>query len=196
MEFFNVNELREKGRATDIWRRKYASLEMLTNFSEILNESKTPSDSKKFDIFLSHSFNDRDIILGLRQSIVDKGFSVYVDWIEDAQLDRNNVSRETVEIIRKRMNNCKSLIYAFSDNAKESTWMPWELGFMDGIKEKKVAIMQINESNNANSIIYERREYLSIYYVVDKSAASLWINADDGSYVNYKDWLNGKDPIK
>jgi hypothetical protein len=69
-----------------------------------LNENlrrKTFSSQSTFDIFLSHSFLDREEVLGLYYELTSKGFSVYVDWIVDPQLDRSNVTKESASLIRK-----------------------------------------------------------------------------------------------
>lgn len=203
MKFFTARELREAGHSE--YLRKQASrfdkiaMEDVShyNFSQILNESRD-----EYDIFLSHSFSDRELILGLKKKIEEMGFSVYVDWIVDKQFDRSCVTRDTAESLRNRMKTSQSLLYAFSDNSSKSVWMPWELGFMDGIRENKVAVMQINEITNLNKIDYKNQEYLELYYIVDvmksdRGKMCLWVNSsEDNTYVEYRDWLKGKAPFK
>ena len=58
---------------------------------------------KTYDIFLSHSFSDAELVLGAKKTLEREGYSVYVDWIEDAQLDRSNVTKETAQHIKDRM---------------------------------------------------------------------------------------------
>src|SRR5947207_12240914 len=65
---------------------------------------------KEYDIFLSQSFRDADLILGLANAIKALGFSVYVDWIEDPTLDRQNVTAPTAAALRERMRNCRSFL--------------------------------------------------------------------------------------
>ena len=89
-----------------------------------------------FDIFLSHSYNDRKIIPALKKKLESFGFSVYVDWITDHLLSRKNVTKETAQVLQKRMKQSKCLIYATSQNSSTSKWMPWELGYFDGIKDR------------------------------------------------------------
>ena len=124
MRFFTGQELRAVGveylhkRASMSDRIVFDSVEN-ENFSRIINECK-----ENYDIFLSHSFLDRKLILGLKVKIENLGFSVYVDWVVDKQLDRSSVSRDTAELLRMRMSRSKSLIYVFSDNSPKSLWMP------------------------------------------------------------------------
>lgn len=147
----------------------------------------------KFDIFLSHSYLDRDEVLGLYRELTDMGFSVYVDWIVDADLDRTNVTKATAELIRDRMKNSKSLLLAISTNASMSKWMPWELGFIDG-KTDRCAIVPISK-DNANLSAFNRVEYLKLYPYIDISSNILWVNEDATTYISFRDWLvNGRNP--
>jgi hypothetical protein len=86
---------------------------------------------KTYDIFLSHSSEDAIYIKALYDELTEASFSVYVDWIEDPQLNRANVTKQTAAVLRKRMDSCRSLLYATSEAAKKSVWVPWELGYMD-----------------------------------------------------------------
>lgn len=161
----------------------------------ILNESF--NIKKEYDVFLSHSYLDKEQIASLKIYLEDFGLSVYIDWIDDYQLDRGKVSKETAIRIRERMKNCKSLIYAFSKNSSLSKWMPWELGYFDGIKGK-VAVLPITE-NETDSFV--GTEYLGIYpYVTQNKIAgsedyALWIRENINKYVIIESWLQGFNPI-
>ncbi|GFD93127.1 hypothetical protein KUL156_43050 [Alteromonas sp. KUL156] len=161
----------------------------------ILNEST--NIKKNYDIFLSHSYLDKEQIASLKVYLEDFGFSVYVDWIDDYQLNRNNVTKETAKRIRDRMKNCKSLIYAFSKNSNLSKWMPWELGYFDGIKGR-VAVLPILETETDN---FTGTEYLGLYPYVTQNKISgseeyaLWIRESINKYVIIDSWLSGHNPI-
>ena len=79
---------------------------------------------KEFDIFLSHSFSDQRLILGIWLSLEDMGYKVYVDWIHNRQLSRETVNKETASVLRQRMLSCKSLFFATTANSSSSKWMP------------------------------------------------------------------------
>ncbi|MBK7129068.1 MAG: toll/interleukin-1 receptor domain-containing protein [Crocinitomicaceae bacterium] len=157
--------------------------------------SKVP---KQYDIFLSHSSEDEVLVEGLRLEIQDMGYSVYVDWIEDPELDRSNVTIETAQLLKDRMQNCKSLIYAISENSYESIWIPWELGYFDGINGK-IAILPISKQTEYD---YEGAEYLGLYNYVQRSKIKgtdtdqIWVYEKSDSYVSYKNWLTGIKPYK
>lgn len=116
----------------------------------------------KFDIFISYNIRDKEVIRGVYNELTEMGFKVYVDFIIDPDLDRNNVNIDTAKKIRTRLENSKSLIYAQSPNAAMSRWMPWELGVVDG-HTKRCAILPIFASETSN---YSKQEYLKLYPVV------------------------------
>ena len=101
----------------------------LKTANEILVESSQAfSQSKSYDVFLSHSVKDSELILGMKGIIEDLGYSVYVDWIDDPELDRTKVSKETARKLRERMNSSKSMFFVTTVNADKSKWMPKLMG--------------------------------------------------------------------
>jgi len=171
----------------------------LEYLKESVREQKTFSaTSKTYDIFLSHSSSDARLVAGLKLELEDRGYSVYVDWINDPQLDRTNVTKDNANILRERMNQCRALLYAFSQNASTSTWMPWELGYFDGNKGL-VAVAPITKSYS-NS--FTGNEYLALYPYIDSAPqkqsteTKMWINEDSNTYVLFSEWLQGKKPYK
>lgn len=64
-----------------------------------------------FDIFLSHAMRDAGIILGIKYILEASGRTVYIDWLDDPDLNRESVSGETAEKLRARMKQCGSLFY-------------------------------------------------------------------------------------
>lgn len=132
-----------------------------TILNESLNQQRAfSSTTKTYDIFLSHSSTDDAFVAGLKLELEDLGYSVYIDWIEDPKLSKANVTKDTALVLQARMKQCKSLLYAFSENAVNSKWMPWELGYFDGIKGT-VAILPISRTSKSN---FQGSEYLGIYY--------------------------------
>lgn len=135
----------------------------LTRHSRNCRGSRRPPSN--FDVFLSYSFRDAVLILGLKRVLEGDGLSVYVDWIEDPQLDRARVNATTAAHLRERMKRCRLLVYATSQNASTSRWMPWELGFFDGVHgPDRVAICPI--ARGAGS--YTGEEYLGLYKTLEK----------------------------
>lgn len=112
---------------------------------------KAATEKSAFDVFLSHSYLDKELIVGITEGLERLGWVVYVDWREDTQLNRDKVTKETAEIVRSRIIQSKSLFFATTDGALDSRWMPWELGYMDG-KKGKAAIFPVSQTGNPGDI--------------------------------------------
>jgi TIR domain len=169
------------------------------SFSErqvLLNESSKKHYS--FDIFLSHSFLDKEEVEGLYLLLTGMGYTVYVDWIIDPHLDRKNVTKSTAELIRSRMKSSKSLLLAISTNAVMSKWMPWELGFVDG-NTNRCAILPVSQSS-IQPKTFNRSEYLLLYPYIKKAtidySEKIYITESSNNYVVLDNWLKrNQNPI-
>src|SRR5712664_2340415 len=98
MALLTQSYLREKARVasghfTDHYIRASAA-------SSLANAKLKALLTESYDIFLSHASEDAILIRGLRDELLECGYSVYVDWIEDPKLDRNHVTIETAAVLR------------------------------------------------------------------------------------------------
>ena len=127
------------------------------------------------------------------------GYSVYLDWIQDSQLDRTKVDKATADLLRRRMKQCRSLFFGTSDISPSSKWMPWECGYFDGVKGK-VAICPIVMQGTQNE--YTGQEYLGLYPYIQKDkprdgvSPTLWVHETRTKYVIYSKWLTGQQPAE
>jgi hypothetical protein len=160
MPTFTDREVRSKAtaRGFDALNARRSLQKSFSDFSEY----------REYDIFLSHSSKDAQLILGVKLAPEQLGHSVYVDWIDDPHLDRENVCTETAQTLRKRMCACRSLFYVTTENAQTSRWMPWECGYFDGNKDK-VAILPITREAART---YHGQEYLGLYPYTTKEIFS------------------------
>jgi hypothetical protein len=115
-----------------------------------------------YDIFLSHSHEDGQAIAGVKALLEQERVSVYVYWAEENHAAP--VTAATAAKLRVRMNHCRALIYASSQASPKSRWMPWELGYFDGRKPGRVAIMPLPSS----STTFAGQEYLKLYPNVER----------------------------
>ncbi len=193
MALFDYYEL--KGEYTS----QYKSYDYLTESNTLRKSRYISLDSisyDSFDIFLSHSYSDREIIPALKKTLEGYGFSVYVDWITDHLLSRNNITKETAAVLQKRMKQSKCLIYATSENSSTSKWMPWELGYFDGIKDKMVGILPVKRQGNNFEDDFKGEEYLGLYYYIDKTSSLLFVHETRTKYVSFGSWLNKIQPFE
>lgn len=152
----------------------------------------------KFDVFLSHSSLDHDEVIILLQLFNKSGYSVYVDWIYDKQLDRSNVTAKTAETLRMRMQQSRGLSYWATDNASHSKWCPWELGYFDGLSNSRCCILPVL-THEAST--YKGQEYLGLYPYLqyaprqDTGENDFWVHDQYSSkYVRLDLWLKGQNP--
>ncbi len=174
MSFFTESQVRQKATQAKSFK-SLSTEELLLESNEKLESSDT-----NYDIFLSHSFKDAELILGIKKILEDDyGYSVYVDWIEDKHLERDQVTKYTAQVLKDRMNNAKSLIFVTTENSETSKWMPWELGYFDGINGH-VAILPIMKSSSETE--YKGQEYLELYpYITYSSFSGLKLNENKKS---------------
>lgn len=143
-----------------------AALPIQKRAGQVLSEQARAFDAAlSYDIFLSHSSEDAEIIYGVKRMIEALGLTVYVDWVEDPQLDRSRVTAKTAAVLRARMKTCSSLVYAHSANSSSSSWMPWELGYFDGFRPHQVWILPLVSTYDSE---FKEQEYLGLYPSVEK----------------------------
>jgi hypothetical protein len=192
MRTLTVASLRGKAEASTKYVMKSAAVLLSENV-----RAQVQSPAKTYDIFLSHSFRDADLILGLKLRLEeDFGHSVYVDWVAEPQLDRSNVTAATAQALRTSMNRCKGLLYASTENSTTSKWMPWECGYFDG-KFGRSAIFPITDSPKTD---YKGQEYLGVYpYIAEdiikgQTKNVLWVTTAPNIYCTLGQWLSGVQP--
>lgn len=134
----------------------------------VINENvrkQEVSPAQEYDVFLSHASEDAAIVLGIHEILTGRGLRVYVDWIDDAQLDRSRVTPATADLLRERMRSSKSMLFITTRNSSESKWMPWELGYFDGHRKGLVGILPVM---NSESDSFQGQEYLGLYPKVER----------------------------
>lgn len=181
---------------------KETRMDSTTVRTQVLHENHQIFFAKRaYDVFLSHSYLDQPLVYTIVDLFNAAGYSVYVDWMVDTQLDRNEVTAATAKTLRTRMDTCQGLAYIATANISNSKWCPWELGYMDGKKNGRCAILPVLDNQTST---FSGQEYLGIYPYIDYEKTSksgqydFWVNdpTDRQKYVSLKDWLKGEDPYK
>lgn len=172
------------------------------NFSNAMDQgfTKKASSNTQFDVFLSHSSRDSNLVFAIKKKLKDYDISVYVDWLDDSELDRTHVTRETAIFLRDRIKQCKSLAFLDTNNALESKWTPWEVGFADANKQR-VFIIPIREEETSYRD-YKGQEFFSLYPFLDeepnkRDQMTLWINSPykKEHYDSLTTWLEKGEPF-
>ena len=166
MSFFTKTEARQAANNVTASTESFSlKLESLTKMQE---------SSSSFDIFLSHSILDAQLVLGIQKLLKDRGFTVYIDWVEDRQLSRNHITPETAKVLKKRMQQSTVLLYLATESASNSKWMPWELGVFDGMKPNKVGILPVQDTPYES---FNGQEYLGLYPAIEKEQINRFVNS-------------------
>ena len=162
MAFFTKEEARSAARTRTV-----------ISSERLLDEAvAATSDTQMFDIFLSHASKDAELVLGIKTLLEQQGLDVYVDWVVDTQLDLSSVSKSTAQLLRKRMAQSNSLIYMATASASNSKWMPWELGYFDGLRKRNVAILPLMDRPTD---VFAGQEYLGLYPLVIKGVLDVYV---------------------
>jgi hypothetical protein len=109
-------------------------------------------------------------------------------------LGEKAVDRAVAALLRQRMSSSQSLLYVFSQHSKPSRWMPWELGYFDGMSGR-VGIVPVVKSEEDS---FTGQEYLSLYPYVDSAPLEgehkpvLWINQSLIWYTKLRSWIKGR----
>lgn len=158
-----------------------------------------PAD-ETWDVFLSYSSSDADSLDPVLGRLYEEGLTVYVDRFADADLDPDEVDDETASRLRNRLRHCGALFVLTSEQASNSRWVPWEIGFADGAG-KLVAVLPVIDSRSPGNR-YSGSEYLGLYPYIDEARPEIsgvndsWLWATDArdskTYCPLGPWLNGE----
>lgn len=92
---------------------------------------------KSYHFFISHSSIDYDAVQFLISHLNKNGKNIYCDWINDNDyLKRRLVGNSTLNVLIKRLQQSKEMIFVISENSMKSNWCKYELN--DFYLQKKV----------------------------------------------------------
>lgn len=89
---------------------------------------------KSYDFFISHSSTDYAEVQSLLEYLNRDGKNVYCDWIADKDyLKRQLLGKETLAVIKKRIQQSNAVIFVVSDKSVSSNWCKYELNYAHGL---------------------------------------------------------------
>lgn len=141
-------------------------------------------------IFISHKHGEEGYVGRLRDLLEIYGFEGYVDW-EDDEMPRE-ICGETAIKLKERIIASHKFILIATDEAINSKWCNWEIGFGDAHKYiKHMALLPIKKDND----LYRGEEYLQIYPSIqcgnyyEVMHPEYYIQNPDGKKISLKEWL-------
>lgn len=173
-------------RESDIQRRNaaYAATSRRCLF-------KTASESVDVrGVFISHSHVDSTLAEQLADFISSFDVPVYVDILDTELPGRSGM--ETARHLRNKIASHPKFIALFSENALSSRWIPWELGYADGLCRGKpipspdVALMPVLRSAWSLPGV----EYTGLYPEVSSAGDTPCLELPGGKRgPRFDDWL-------
>lgn len=149
---------------------------------------------RKTSIFISYSSKDKTYATLMRNALLRHDLKVYIDYL-DTELNPKNVNKETAKELKKRIQQCKGILYIHSQKSELSKWCPWELGFGEGIKSR-ICVLEVIEDNTY------QQEYLKMYPSLDIKDNNYDDNIefrvldreDEKKSIDLVSYLNGHNP--
>ena len=117
-------------------------------------------------VFISHQKNDKDVAKTIANYILRSGLDIYFDEY-DASMNRDD-PRSVVNAIKNGIRRSTHMLCVLSQNALQSKWMPWEIGY--GYDRLHVAGITVKERR---AIINAYRMQLKAICVNDFNYAAI-----------------------
>lgn len=105
-------------------------------------DAATVQSKKRFDVFVSHSFKDAEIVKKVIAILNAQGLHCYCDWSSDNDfLKRELVSGYTAAVLKKRIEQSDKILFIRTDNSMTGTevnspWIAMELEFGQSISKE------------------------------------------------------------
>ena len=157
----------------------------ITNYQ--LNEARIQTKSftegsrvsYKTSVFLSHKHSDlndlKDLIGFFRTKY---NVDIYIDCMDPVMPEKT--SGETARRIKEIIKKCDRFVLLATNDAIESKWCNWELGFGDAQKfDDRIALFPIKEKNSSDNL-YKGNEYMQIYPFI-----AYFDGSEKNNYGNY-----------
>ncbi|WP_414476224.1 hypothetical protein [Microvirga sp. M2] len=154
MAFLRDTEIRARGR-------RRAKAQGVSAEEVLTRVSRQPRSH--YDIFLSQTIRDAEIVLGVYDLLTSLGYDVFCDWIEAPAVDRSEVTPANAALVRAIMGVSDTFVFLDTDGAAQSLWMCWELGWFDGGRGPIAVLPVLPDGEH----YYRGREFLGLYPYVE-----------------------------
>lgn len=181
----------------EVQERASRDTERLQKSARSLLLETAAASSTPFDVFLTHSAEPEELLLGVKGLLEDQGLRVYVDNYGDP-VSPVSITLSMAGILRDRMRHANALLYVHSRHSRRLRWMPWELGFFDGLKGA-VGYIPVTYQQEET---FKAEEYLNLYPYVDVTGPSntdqrqFWIRNSADVYAALAGWVRGIETLQ
>lgn len=96
-------------------------------------------------VFISHQRNDKSVAKEIANYIYKSGVDIYFDEY-DRSINRDD-PQSVVNAIKTGIRNSTHMLCILSQNALQSKWMPWEIGYgFDRLQVAGITVKEISKS--------------------------------------------------
>lgn len=180
---YGIHKGRRKGKKKYSHTKNYMAL---STPQELLNAiyNSPLENMKHYDLFLSHSYQDKAKLLELKDNLNKIGLNVFLDWVNDRdELKRTLACKETAAVIAERLLACKAVLYVHTESSLTSKWTPWELGFAYA-KNKQICVLDLTDGTG-------RPEYLDLYEKAYLKENHIYVQIENNQEMEIKKWIKG-----
>jgi len=155
----------------------------LTRLAKAVRAMGRPSEATC--IFLSHSHLDKELARWASELFDVFDRTTYVDWWDEQMPLRPDAA--TAARLREKIRDPKSkFVFLATENALDSEWAAWELGYADGTKdESQLASLPVA----ADPAAWEGSEYMRLYPMIRQDGDTWWVLFPDGTQMSLEQWL-------
>lgn len=120
-------------------------------------ESDNVQNKKLFDVFISHSSKDSELVKKVIKVLNKNGFNCYCDWTSDSDfLKRELVSDYTKIVLEKRLEQSKSLFFIRTENSIASDWVKFEIEYFKSLGKAIYSIDYIDDHKSGfNEVAFD-----------------------------------------
>jgi len=118
-------------------------------------------DPLEVSLFISHSHHDKPLVNDVAEYLASFGVKVYLDWLDKDM--PATTGRETAERLRAKIKSNEKFLLAASEHALDSVWVPWELGYADGIKSERTNMIATLPITAVDTEKWAGNEYVGLY---------------------------------
>jgi len=118
-------------------------------------------DGLHVSLFISHSHHDRPLVEDIAKYLATFDVDVYVDWLDKDMLA--TTSFETAARLRSKIRSNQKFLLAASEHSLDSVWVPWELGYADGVKGESGNLIAALPLTAIDTERWSGNEYVGLY---------------------------------
>lgn len=122
-------------------------------------EKNSIQSQKAYDVFISHSYLDSDLVINIKNELNAKKISVYCDWTNDNDfLKRDLVGEYTEVVLKKRIEQSKYLLFVKTynsisqDGEIKSKWIEMEISYAKNIA-KQIYCLNLSDGHAGFDIL-------------------------------------------